>query len=50
MGCTLAGSAKINKARDAHRARPDYDSSLEDSDAVDQSPIKSKWLMNKTKG
>lgn len=29
--------------------RPDMDSSLEDSDALDESPIKSKWLMNKTK-
>ena len=29
--------------------RPDMDSSLEDSDALDEAPIKSKWLMNKTK-
>ena len=27
-----------------------FDSSLEDSDALDESPIKSKWLMNKQKG
>ena len=50
MGCALATSAKINKARDANRGRPLNDSSEEDSDALDESPIKSKWLMNKTKG
>ena len=50
MGCSLATSAKINKARDANRHRPVYDSSEEDSDAMDVNPVKSKWLMNKTKG
>ena len=50
MGCTLASSAKVNKARDSKRARSMIDSSIEDSDALEESPIKSKWLMNKTKG
>ena len=27
-----------------------FDSSEEDSDALDENPIKSKWLMNKQKG
>jgi len=47
MGCALATSAKINKARDAHRPRNNMDSSFEDSDALEDSPVKSKWLMNK---
>ena len=50
MGCTLASSAQINKARDANRSKPMFDSSEEDSDALDENPIKSKWLMNKAKG
>ena len=50
MGCTLASSAKINKLRDARRGRDSMDSSVEDSDALDENPIKSKWLMNKSKG
>lgn len=49
MGCTLKTSATINKAVDATRLRPDMDSSLEDSEAMEETPIKSKWLMNKTK-
>ena len=50
MGCTLASSATIKKI-DARRGRDVQDnSSEEDSDALEDSPIKSKWLMNKTKG
>ena len=51
MGCTLATSAKINKALDARRARPQFDSSEEDSDALeDHKTQKSIWVMNKSKG
>lgn len=49
MGCTLASSARINRSVDARRGRIQYDSSFEDSDALEESPIKSKWLMNKVK-
>lgn len=49
MGCALKTSASINQAVDARRLRPEIDSSLEDSEALDEAPIKSKWLMNKTK-
>ena len=49
MGCSLATSAKINKARDANRARSLADSSFEDSDALVDNTVKSKWLLNKSK-
>ena len=50
MGCSLASSAKINEPVDSQRGRTPYDSSEEDSDALEESPTQSKWLMNKTKG
>ena len=49
MGGRLATSAKINKARDANRARSLADSSFEDSDALVDNTVKSKWLLNKSK-
>lgn len=49
MGCTLASSARINRQVDARRGRIIYDSSYEDSDALEETPTQSKWLMNKSK-